>query len=301
MENPAQTNQPPVEPKEQIIKEVKTPAKRTYDSSSKNPYIYVFAGVTLIVVLIVGFVILRDKNNDGFVTTELTVDELAELAETGNIEKNGRSLVINADTEIVGDLTVKNDLEVVGSLSLGGSLTLPEITIANSAILNSAQVNNDLNVGGNGFFGSKLTANGLISANGGLTVNGELTASSISTSNLVFSGDLSLSRHIRSSGSPVSIGSGGGVGAGGTVSGSGNDIAGTITINTGSGPSANSLANITFSNAYGKIPRVVVTGVGSATAAFDWYISRTANGFSIFAASAPPASTNFSFDYIVIE
>jgi hypothetical protein len=57
---------------------------------------------------------------------------------------------------------------------------------------------------------------------------------------------------------------------------------------------------ITFTHSFASSPSVVITPVGSAAAGLAYYITRTANNFSICSNSAAPASANFGFDYIVI-
>jgi hypothetical protein len=88
-----------------------------------------------------------------------------------------------------------------------------------------------------------------------------------------------------------------------SVSVSGNDTAGTITVTTGTGcASAGILATITFANAYGSAPRVVMTPTTADSAGLTYYNgSTTTTGFTLDTATIPTDSTSYIYNYHVIQ
>jgi len=103
-------------------------------------------------------------------------------------------------------------------------------------------------------------------------------------------------------GSNIAAGS---CGAGCTVSITGDDIAGLITINTGTGTSAGSLATVTFANAYtsGTAPLITITPVTvPASSNFpQYYYSATNTSFSLRSYNALTDSQTYTFSYHVIQ
>jgi hypothetical protein len=93
---------------------------------------------------------------------------------------------------------------------------------------------------------------------------------------------------------------GGSAGSGASVSVTGDDSAGTITITTGSGATAGVLANLTFANAYGATPHIVISPDNNATAAAEGFQSSpSTTGFSISAHQGISPSGTYIFDYVV--
>lgn len=94
-------------------------------------------------------------------------------------------------------------------------------------------------------------------------------------------------------------------GGGATVSVSGNDQRGTITLTTGTSPSAGDQLTVTFTasgGSYPVSPFVVVCGQGTAiSAALEPYVvSAAVSNFHLGAAVGPAASTVYTFNYIVM-
>jgi hypothetical protein len=142
-----------------------------------------------------------------------------------------------------------------------------------------------------------LTVNNNVGITGSLSVGGALSTNNLAVRSLTITSTLTIGGHIITSGLAPGVSAGGGVGNNGTVSISGNDAAGTVAINTGTGASGGHMASISFRNRYSNIPHVVVTPIGNVG---SFYISRSATGFSIFVGNAlPPAS--YAFDYVVVQ
>lgn len=274
-----------------------------------NPYLVLF--IAIIIVSIILSVALSRLNSDNAtegptITVEgnqqldqAALDDL--LAQESTVGTIDQTLTVAANTIFNGKILVKDDLDVAGSINVGGPLSLPGITVAGTSSFDDVQVSNNLSIlGGISTQGSVTIQQG-INISGNAAVGGNISASSITTDSLQLSNDLALTRHIDTGGSIVSAASGSAVGAGGTVSVSGNDIAGTVTINTGGGPPAGIMARITFTSRYNQTPVVHITPVNSNTAQLDYYIERDSASFSIGSATSPNAATTYVFDYFVTE
>lgn len=240
---------------------------------------------------------------------DLTPEQLAEIA-AGDAEVGDPRYVLNVQSDAVfaGSALFRGDLNVAGSLQLGEPLSIPAITVAGSSNLTNIQtetlsVANTLTVQGQVTLqGSTIIRNDL-TVDGNNRVEGTLTASKVSTSSLELTGNatLNLGSHLATSGSTPSRSNGSALGSGGTSSISGNDAAGTVNVNTGTGTSAGCFATITFVAAYDSIPAVLITPIGDAAASVNYYVTRNASSFSICTATAAPVGRSFAFDYFVIN
>jgi cytoskeletal protein CcmA (bactofilin family) len=273
---------------------------------SINPYLVLFIIVILSGILI-AFVANRinnqnDPSNLTFEGSDLdqeAVDEL--LSSEQNIGTVDQTLTVAANAIFNGKILIKDDLDVAGSIRVGGPLRLPGITVSGTSEFDDVNVTNNLSILGSASIQQSLTVNGGANFSENLSVGGTISASEISADSIEFSGDLSLTRHIDTGGGTPSASSGTAVGSGGTVSISGNDIAGTITINTGGGPPAGIFANISFVTGYNSTPNVQITPVNSSTGSLNYYVTRNAGGFSVGTASAPSSATTYVFDYFIVE
>lgn len=284
-------------PKEGLI-------KRTF--SNINPYLLVF-----IVIIIVGVVVIvvanRVNNEDGRANLDLTGEELDPealnelIASESNIGTVDQTVTVEANAIFEGKILVKDSLDVAGSINVGGPLSLPGITVAGESSFEDVNVSNNLQILGSASIQQSLTVQGGATINGGLSVGGTLSAAAISADSVQFTGDLQLTRHIDTGGGTPSISRGSAVGGGGTVSISGNDVSGTVTINTGGGPPAGVFAQITFRIAYNTTPRVQLTPSNSAGSTVDYYVTRTSGGFNVATSSVPSPSTTYTFDYFITE
>lgn len=270
-----------------------------------NVYLLLF----ILLILIAGFITLiaiqSARNNDNQATLdgqELSADSLDELAANNTqVGDAKQTLTIASNAIFNGRVLIRDSLDVAGTIRVGGALSLPGITVSGTSNFDQVQVANNLAIAGNATIQGDLSAQGSLTVSGGASFGGPVSTPSLNTENLTLNNDLNLNRHINTSGGIPGISSGASVGAGGTVSLSGSDISGTVTINTGGGPGAGVLANISFSRAYGRTPHVVITPIGSGGASISYYVTRTASGFSIATASPPPGASSFSFDYIVVN
>lgn len=271
-----------------------------------NPYLVLFI-LVLFTGLLVAFIAnrLNTQNNPASLTfegSELDQEALDELlASEQNIGTVDQTLTVAANAIFEGKILVKSDLDVAGSIRVGGPLNLPGITVAGTSDFEDVNVSNNLTVVGSTSIQQSLTVQGGANISGNVSVGGTVSASLISADEVEFTGDLNLTRHIDTGGGTPQLVKGSALGSGGTASISGNDIAGTITINTGGGPPAGIFATINFRNGYNSTPHVQITPVGSAAGGIDYYVERSTSNFRIGTASAPPASTTMRFDYFIVE
>lgn len=278
-----------------------------------NPYLLGLIALIVIGAAVAYYVWVEDSSTvdiDGsdVESSEISQEDFAELAaEQAEIDSTNKTLNVTANSVFNGTMQVESSLDVQGQLRVGGELNLNDLSVAGQSTTNNLDVANDLNVQGGAEFDGPTTMQSDLTVSGGLTVasgatfGGNLAAESIEAGSLSFNGNLEMNGHIITSGPQASVGSGGAVGAGGTVSVSGNDISGTVNVNTGTGTSSGNMATLQFGNAYSQTPKINITPVGAGAGSIDWYITRNADSFSIRTASAPPASSNFSFDYFVVQ
>lgn len=270
-----------------------------------NIYLLIFILILIVVGVIGSIFYLHDnqQKQDGqsLATQSLSTDDLNELANTGvNVGDPKQVLTIQSNTVLSGKVLARSDLEVAGKLTIGGSLSLAGINVSGTSTLDTVQVAKNLSVGGDTAVQGKLTARS-IATSGGASFGGDVSAGQLTANSLRLTGDLTITHHIVIGGSTPSRSSGGALGSGGTAGVSGSDTAGTITINTGSSPSAGCFITVHFARKYNQTPRVLVTPVGSAAGAVGYYTSRNTTGFSVCGSKAAAASRSFGFDYFVVE
>ncbi len=185
---------------------------------------------------------------------------------SGNYLQNGDSAQFNSlnvsGPTILSDLTVNGNETISQNLSVGGEITA-----------SSASITGALNVSGDSSFAS-------------ITING----------NIIISG------HIITSGKDPILSPLAASGSGSSENVNGNDISGTITINTGSSPTTGDLVNLNFSNAYESTPHILVTPNNSTSASMMVYPDQQSqNGFDIGVAGTPKANTSYVFEYYVVQ
>ncbi|MEX0934487.1 MAG: hypothetical protein WDZ42_01670 [Candidatus Saccharimonadales bacterium] len=281
---------------------------------SKLPAPYLMGLVALLVVggLVIFYV--QSTTDDEVVidgseldTTSLSEADLASLAsDRAQIDSTNRILTVAANSIFDGTMLVRSSLDVQGHLRVGQSLSINNVDITGQGVVNNLDIANELNVQGDVNFGGGATIQNSLSVGNNLNVtgngafSGNLSAGSIEAGSLTFNGNLTMNGHIITSGTQVSASSGPNIGSGGTVSVSGNDVAGTVNINTGSGASTGIMVTVTFAQSYSGTPKVNVTPVGSASGNQNWYVTRNSNSFSI-GINSPTPGGSFSFDYFVVE
>lgn len=274
--------------------------------SGVNPYLVMFILVVVLGVIITFIVNRVNETNDpasltfqGSELDQQSIDDLLKAEQ--NIGTVEQTLTVAANAIFNGKILVKSDLDVAGSIRVGGPLNLPGITVAGTSDFDEVNVNNNLSILGSASIQQSLTVQGGANISGNVSVGGTISAGKISTEAMEFTGDLSLTKHIDTGGSVPRITSGTAVGSGGTVSISGNDIAGTVTANTGGVPPAGIMARVSFTRPYNSTPYVQVTPIGSASSTINYYVERDSSGFRIGTTSAPSGSTTYKFDYFIVE
>jgi cytoskeletal protein CcmA (bactofilin family) len=276
-----------------------------------NIYLLIFGLLVIIALAVFAISYLNSRKEPDVPVTalqNLTQEQLAEIA-AGDAQVGDPRYVLNVQSDAVfaGSALFRGDLNVAGSLQLGEPLTIPSITVSGTGNLTNIQtetlsVADTMTVQGKVTIQSSAIIRDDLTIGGDSRVEGTLTASKISTPILELTGNttLNLGSHLATDGSAPSRATGSAVGSGGTSSVSGNDAAGTVNINTGTGTAAGCFAAITFAIPFDSTPAVLITPVGDAAAALEYYITRSATGFSVCTANPAPTGRSFAFDYFVI-
>jgi hypothetical protein len=138
---------------------------------------------------------------------------------------------------------------------------------------------------------------------GNLNVSGTATIDTLTvTGSAQFAGDITVGGHvITAGGQPTSQpqAAAGGLAA---VSVGGTDTTGTITITTGSDPTAGDLAKILFSRTYGQAPHIVLSPSNNSAAGLRFYKGATSStDFMFDALDNPQPNTTYTFDYFIAQ
>ncbi|MGH7197054.1 MAG: hypothetical protein ACREGJ_04820 [Candidatus Saccharimonadales bacterium] len=290
----------------------------TYRPSHKATFIGLSVVVAILVINAGIFAFLMKSQGDansqarkGEVT--LSSETLDKLGVSRNPVGNpGTELVINPNSRFNGKVMAASDVNIAGELKLNNKLSAADASLAKlqagdtsvqqlnvngDGTLSSLSLRKDMNVAGvtrlqgSVTIGQLLTVNNNVNIAGSLSVGGTLTVRSFSISNLDISG------RITTHGSAPGVSRGGAAGSNGTASISGNDAAGTVAVNTGTGAGNGILASVTFRSRYGTTPHVVITPVGIGG---NFYVNRSAIGFSI-GVSGALGPGGYAFDYIVMQ
>lgn len=296
--------------------------RRNYRPSHKATFIGAAVVIVILVVNagILAFVLKGQSKTieigaDGQVTVSPSV--LKKLGvNSSTLGSPGVELVVDPNAQFNGKVAIAGGLNISGQVQLNNKLTgtdasftqleagntaLSQLNVNGSSTLSNLSLRNGLTVTGATQLQGAVTVSQLLTVNnslnvsGNIAVGGTLSANGFSARNLVSTSTLTIGGHIITGGSTPGIGPGPGIGSNGTVSISGNDSAGTVSVNIGSPGGNGVVAQIAFRNQYGSTPHVVVTAVGASAGAF--YITRSVGGFDIAVASLPPGG--YSFDYIV--
>lgn len=265
---------------------------------------FLFFILILIIAGLVSFVGYKGSQKEAEKSVEqnnLTNEQLEALKNSStSVGDPKQTLNVESNAIFAGKVLVRDSLDVAGTIRVGGALALPGITVSGSSSFDEVKINN-LAISGNTAIQGNLTVQKDLTISGNATFGGTISASALNIQNLQISNNLLVSRHIDANGPSPGKTNGTALGGGGTVSVSGSDTAGTITVNTGSGPPAGCFVTITFNQAFNGTPNAVITPVGSSAAGLNYYINRSNTSLSVCTTNAPPAQTSFSFDYIVIN
>lgn len=287
-----------------------------------------FIGIGVVVaILIINAVIIsiviQGQSNANAEGTQSNVTISPAVLNTLGVSRNavgnlGTQLVVGPNSTFQGEVTISKDVSIGGQLKLNGKLSVSDAALtslqAGNTSLGQLSVNGDasasnLKLGqnlsvvgtstlqGSVTIGQLLTVNNNAAISGNLTVGGTIATSSFRANNLTSETTLTVGGHIVTQGNAPGVSSGNGVGVSGTVSISGNDVAGTVAVNVGTGAASGVLAQVSFRSQYASTPHVVVTVVGRGA---SFYINRTSTGFTIVS-SSPLSAGGYAFDYIVMQ
>lgn len=262
--------------------------------------ILVAAGAVVVITTLAG---KQTKDDPSAINTQaLSSDTLKQLSNTdATVGDPKQVLNVQSNAVFAGKVLVRDSLDVAGTIHVGGALSLPGITVSGESNFDTLNVNKSLSIGGDASIQGQLNIKKNVAVSGGGTFGGAISAPQISTSNLQLLGDLILTKHITAGGVAPGRSVGGAVGGGGTASVSGSDTAGSININTSSGPTAGCLVSVNFAQKFTSTPHILLTPVGSDAGALDYYVTRSSTGFSVCVSNVPPANASFGFDYFVLN
>jgi len=286
-----------------------SPVKKTKERFKRltgrfNIYLLLHVLIMLIAVVVIAVAFIKNRKaatTPSITAQNLTQKQLEQLANSDvSVGNNKQILNVQSNAVFAGQVLVRQDLEVAGTIKAGGSLNLPGITVSGNSTFSQIQTGT-LTVSGNTAIQGQLTASGGLNVSGNATFAGNLSVAQLTASKLTLNGDLNLDHHISAGGPTPSRTNGSALGNGGTASVSGSDTAGTVNINTGTGPGAGCFIAINFASKFNATPHVVATPVGSAAGGIAFYVNRSTTSMSICTANTPPASTSFAFDYVVFD
>jgi cytoskeletal protein CcmA (bactofilin family) len=300
--NPDKQDNPDKKP----VKEKKSAGGNVLQRVATHVNIYLLIFILIIIVAALGvFVSIQQSKKEAkeasLTTQDLSQEALEQINE--NEVKVGdpkQTLSIESNAKFAGNVLVQKDLDVAGTIKVGNSLNLPGLTVSGTSTFDLLQANK-LSIDGDGSIQGTLTIQDSLTVAGGGSFGGPLSAPQITVQNLQLNNNLILTRHIDAGGPTPGISRGTALGGGGTATVSGTDTAGTVTINTGSGPVAGCFATISFANTFNATPHIVLTPVGSAAAGLNWYTNRSNSSFSVCTTNAAPAGQNFAFDFVAID
>lgn len=252
------------------------------------------AGAIIAIILLAGLtlVILATRKKETSITINtqnLDNGTLNQLTDAAGGEAR-QQLTISPETLfkesviIQGSAEVQQDLTVKGLTELQGAVTVEE----------DATLRSGLTVGGSTAIGGNLSVTGSITA-------ASLSVGTISISTVNVASDVSFGGHLIPNGAAPSARPSVAA-SGGNVTVSGNDTAGTIVINVGSGATlSGELAIITFNKAFNATPKVQLTPINTAASSLNYYATRSASFFTINTSTSPTNGTSYVFDYLVTQ
>ncbi len=166
----------------------------------------------------------------------------------------------------------------------------------------------NLDVEGNGLVKSSVnsaTAFLIQNSTGGTVFSADTSGMVITVANLISTGTITVDGHIITGGNTPGIAADAGACTGGTASITGTNTAGIVTVTTGTGCSGGgNLATITFSNAFGVNPTVVLTPGNPISQTLGAYVddsSISITKFDLGTNTTPANSQTFRWNYHVIQ
>lgn len=290
--------------------------RRSYRPSHKATFIGLAVVIAILAVnaAVIGFVLKKQSKDANLASKGQVTLSSADLNNLGinrtNLGKANVQLTVAPDAQFKGKLNVDGNATVGGNVTVNSKLTATSSSITNlqagntslsqldvngNGTINTLNLRKDLAVAGVSQLQGALTVNNNATVSGNLTVNGILSVNNFSALSLSAVKNLSVGGHIITSGPTPGVSRGGATGSNGTVSISGNDAAGSISVNIGVGAVSGTLANVSFQTRYADIPKVVISPVGVGASFYVLNLSTT--GFSVGVASALPPG-GFVINYI---
>lgn len=273
------------------------------------------ATLAVIGIVLGGYLFLTKKKPTP--PPKLTTLDQAEIKKLGGflsgnaLGTSNEILNVTSSSLFKGRLAVDNDIKVTGNGEFGGKISSSSLTVTKSSTLSNTTVNGPLIVTGPTTLQSPAvlaggaTVGNNLSVAGNGTFGGALSAGSFNAKTLNVNGDLNLSGHLIITGSLPTVTPEIGAGSGSRTSVDGTDSGGTIIVSTGTVPSftngQNTLVSLKFKNAYTKTPHVLLTAVGLTTGSIGYYVTQTPQGFTIFVTTLAKSSSDYAFNYWVIE
>lgn len=223
-----------------------------------------------------------------------TSGDLATLAVTPNVYPYPE-VQINASSRVqVTDLVTTNGSAIVTSATAGWALSDVGMPIAGPGIPGNTVIKSRQSA-----TQVTLSQNATVSAVGVTATFGKGIPPA-PTTHIGFD-----RRHIISKGAIGAAGPYAAAGAGATCTAQGTDTAFTITLTTGTAPTAGQLSYTGFQNNFGAEPKVVLVpknaAAASAMSSAGIYATNTNANFFLNAVNAPPASTQMIFDVVAIQ
>jgi hypothetical protein len=296
------------------------PRHRSYRPSHRATFIGLAVVVLILAInaAILEVILKKQAKNENLLTKGQVTISSAELSRLG-IDRNpigtsGVQLIVAPDAEFKGKLSVAGGTVISGQLTLNSKLTatdanltqlqagkasLSELNVNGDSTASTLNLRKDLVVAGLTQLQGPVTLKQLLTVNSNATVAGNLSVGGVLSVNTFSVQSLVVNGHLVSSGATPGVGPGGpALGTNGTVSISGNDAAGTLAINLGSGSNGNGLlANVSFRVQYSSAPRVVISPVGLGASFYVANIS--VGGFGVGISGSLPQSSFFRINYIV--
>lgn len=298
--------------------------RSAYKPSKKATLIGISVVAVLLLIVSVGlFLLVRGQ---GGLQSALFGDQVTISSEAldalgvsrNQVSTQGTELVIGPSARFNNKVQMGGDVSIAGQLQLNNALTasaanlgnlqaanvsLGQLNVSGDGTVSTLNTRQDLNVAGTTRLqgpvniSQLLTINNNLNVAGNVAIGGTLSVRNFQASSLTSDTTLTIGGHVVTRGNAPGVGPGGAVGSNGTVSISGNDTAGTVAVNTGTGAGNGILAQVSFSRAYATTPHVVITPIGTGV---RFFVNRNPSGFSIGVSEALPPG-GYAFDYIVMQ
>jgi cytoskeletal protein CcmA (bactofilin family) len=246
--------------------------------------------------------------------TQLNQSELQKLDSffSGNSAgKTAEVLTINSASLFNSRVAVGSDLKVTGSISVDGPTNLGDLNVDKTSTLGVTNVRGQLGVNGPLTVQSPAVLNAGATLKGNLTVSGNgsfggsISAGTVQAQNLSVSGQLNVDGHLNIGGLTPSVAPGSAAGSGATAHVIGNDVAGTVSVSTGTTPNNSNLGGelvrVTFHTGFPTAPTIIITSDGRDSAIIQPYVVKTADFFIIDSSVDPASHTNYAFEYWVVQ